>query len=200
MIGLLDAEARMHELVGEIAVVGQQQQPLAILIESADGIDAFMDVRHKVHRSRPTGGIVVGAEVAARLVDKPVDQALDFQRLAIDLDLLLLGVNLGAQLADNTAIDGNTATEDQLLAVPPRADAGVGQILVEAFHSGLIVADRTRVQQGFLLPALERSPNTAYHDRVDSRPEAGMSTSASIVLSPELVAKRDRLLEILRGF
>ena len=102
-IGLLDAEARMHEPIGQVAVVGQQQQALAVLVEPADGVDALADVRHQIDGPRPAAGIVVGAEVAARLVDQPVDELLAVQRLAIHAHGIA-GFDLRAQLADDAAI------------------------------------------------------------------------------------------------
>ena len=82
----------MHQVAGQVAVVGHQQQPLAVLVEPADGVDALLDVRHQVDRARAAGRVVVGAEVAARLVDQPVDERLrSGMRLAIDGDLLAPG-------------------------------------------------------------------------------------------------------------
>jgi hypothetical protein len=139
--------------LGQVAVVGQQEQALTVLVETADGVDTLMNVRHQVHGPRPAGGVVVGAQVAARLVDDPIDGPLNLQRLAIDLDLLVLGIDLGAELADDVAVHGDAAAENQLLAVPPRTDASVGQVFVEAFHNGVIVAKGR--------PGVNAGPNTA---------------------------------------
>ena len=84
-------------MIGEIAVVGQQQQALAVLVESADGVDALADMRHQIDGERPAGRIVIGAQIAARLVDEPVDELFDVQRLAIDADGFA-GFDLGAEL------------------------------------------------------------------------------------------------------
>ena len=65
----------------------------------------------------------------------PMAQHTARQGLAVHGDLLR-GVHLGAQLAHRPAIDHHPAGRDQPLAVPPRADAGVGQKFVEAFHGG----------------------------------------------------------------
>ena len=88
VVGLLDAEARVHQLLGQVAVVGQQQQALAVLVEPADGVDALIDVRDQVEGQRPAGGVVVGAEVAARLVDRPVDVLLGPDGMVVDGDLV----------------------------------------------------------------------------------------------------------------
>ena len=53
---------------------------------------------------------------------------------------VLRRLNLRSQLADDFASDADTAGGDQLIAMPPRADAGMGQDFVEAFHAA-IVAD-----------------------------------------------------------
>ena len=72
-IGLSDAETRMHEPIGQIAVVGEQQQSFAVLVEPAHGVDPLGDLGHQVDGARPAGGVAVGAQVAARFVDEPID-------------------------------------------------------------------------------------------------------------------------------
>ncbi len=134
LIRFLDAEARMHETVGQVAIVGQQQQTLTVFVEPAHGVDALADVRHQIDGARPAGRIEVGAEVAARLIDQPVDELLAVQRLAIDAHRIV-GFDLRAQLADNQAIHADAATDNQLFAVPPRANASMSQEFVETFHN-----------------------------------------------------------------
>ena len=75
--------------MGQVAVVGQEQQAFALLIEPAHGVNALIDVRHQIDGPRPAGGIVIGAQVAGRLVDKPVDGAFAVYLLAVDPDLLV---------------------------------------------------------------------------------------------------------------
>ena len=60
-IRFLDAEAGMHQAMGEVAVIGQEQQSFAGFIQAADGVDALADVRHEIDRQWPAGRIVVGA-------------------------------------------------------------------------------------------------------------------------------------------
>ena len=62
---------------------------------------------------------MIRAEIAARFVDEPVDRPLDVQRLAIHGDGLLARLDLGAELAHDLAIDGDTAAHDEFFAVTP---------------------------------------------------------------------------------
>jgi len=51
-----DAVAGMSELCRQIAVVGQQQQPLGFEVEAADRVDIFPDAAEQVdHRRAPLG-------------------------------------------------------------------------------------------------------------------------------------------------
>ena len=52
------------------------------------------------------------------------------------LDALAVGIDLGAEFAHLLAVHGDAAGGDQLLDVAARADAGVRQQFVEAFHDG----------------------------------------------------------------
>src|SRR6516164_5305043 len=88
-VGFLDTKARMHELVGQLAVVGQEEQPFAGLIQTANGVDALVDLRDELNRPRPSGGVAVRAEVAPRFVDQPVNMTLRADRLTINTNALL---------------------------------------------------------------------------------------------------------------
>src|SRR5262249_14909892 len=56
LIRLRHAEPGVREAVGQVAIVGEQQQPLAGLVEPAHRVDALADLRHEVDGPRPAGG------------------------------------------------------------------------------------------------------------------------------------------------
>ena len=64
---LLDAEDGMGEPVGELAVVGEQQQPLGVGVEAADREDPGLG-RHQVDHGRPALRVVGRRHDAGRLV------------------------------------------------------------------------------------------------------------------------------------
>ena len=94
----------MHELESQVAVVGQEEQSLAGLIQPADRVDALRNMRHQVEYQGPMGGIAVGTEIATGLVDEPVHGPLAADGLAIDRDVLGGRIDLGAELADHAAV------------------------------------------------------------------------------------------------
>jgi hypothetical protein len=83
-IELLDAVAGVSQLVGEFAVVGQEHQPDAHLVEPADGVDALGDLGEDVEHPGTARGIVVGRDVPLGLEDREVDRLLDLDPLAVD--------------------------------------------------------------------------------------------------------------------
>jgi hypothetical protein len=126
--------------MGQVAVVGEQQEAFTRLIEAADGVDPLGDLRDQIDGPRPAGGIEVGTQVTAGLMDQPVNQALQSDRLAVYADALFARIDLRAELAHNPPIDGDTAGTDERFALPARANTGMGQEFVETFHESDYIA------------------------------------------------------------
>ena len=54
LVGALDAVPRMRELRGEVAVVGEQQQALGVVVEPADRVDVLAHAAQQIdHRAAP---------------------------------------------------------------------------------------------------------------------------------------------------
>ena len=117
-IRLVDAETRVHQPMGQVAVVGQQQHAFAVLIEPAHRVNALIDMGYQIDGPGPARRIEVGAQVAARLVDHPPDGLFAVNLLAVDEDLAGV-VNLGAQFAHHGTVDGHMAAGDEFVAMPP---------------------------------------------------------------------------------
>jgi hypothetical protein len=58
-VELFDAVARMCQPVGKVAVVGQDDEPGAVFVEAADGVDTLGSLRQEIHDTRTAGGIHV---------------------------------------------------------------------------------------------------------------------------------------------
>jgi hypothetical protein len=67
VILLLQLVPRVHNPVGNIAVVGKEQQPFGVPIESANGIDPFRDV-NQIHHRPPIALVFGGSDVPAWFV------------------------------------------------------------------------------------------------------------------------------------
>jgi hypothetical protein len=123
----------MGQLVGEVAVVGQEHETDAHLVEPADCVNALRDLRQEVEHPGTARGVVVGRDVALRLVDREIDRTLDLDFLTVDGHGGPGRVDLRAQFADHFAASGHPSLEDQVLASPARADSGMSQDLLEPF-------------------------------------------------------------------
>ena len=110
---------------------------------------------------------MVGAEVAARLVDQPVDGPL--VRAAAVPSTQTACVSGIDRVPSSRTTWPSTLTRprsDQLLAMPPRADAGMGQEFVETFHIGSIVGQNVPIPRKRLScePAGRAAPLSSVRD------------------------------------
>jgi hypothetical protein len=134
-IDFLDAELGVRQTIGQLAVIGQEHQPNAHLVEPADRIHALGDLRQQVDDARLSGRVVVGRDVTLRLVDRDVDRFLAMDHLPVEGNLRLARINLGPQLSNDRSVDGNAALENQFLTSPARADACVREDLLKALQT-----------------------------------------------------------------
>ena len=79
---------------------------------------------------------MIGAEIAARLVQQPINESLGADGMIVDADVVRSRVDLRAKFADDLAVDAHAPGGDQVVAMPPRSDSRMGQEFVEAFHKG----------------------------------------------------------------
>ena len=130
----LQPEARMHQLVGELARAGEQQQAFGVQVEPADRLPlALLQLGQLAEHRGAVLRVVVRDDLADRLVvrDHARRRRRDAHadRLAVDLDLV---AELDA-LADvgGLVVDRDPPFHDQLFHLQPRAQAGLRQHLVQ---------------------------------------------------------------------
>ena len=120
-----DAVAGMRETGRQVAVVGQEQQTLGVVIQAPDRIHVFFDPTDQVDDCRTTLRIRPRRHVAARLVQQQV--AMVFRQpdpASVDADVVARRVGLRAQLADGAAVHGDAAFEHEPLGGAARGNAG----------------------------------------------------------------------------
>jgi len=131
-----------QDLVDDVAVAGEQDQSLGVLVESPDREDALrvVDEVHDVAGH----GLVGGAGDAHRLVQRDVDRLLRGRRGGEDARLDQLAVHaylvafqrLGAG-AHDFAVDGDATGDQPFVRFAARAQAGFADVLVDAHGSDL---------------------------------------------------------------
>jgi len=137
LVLLLDPKAGVHDTMGDLAIVCQQQQPLGLAIEPSDWHDALVD-RHEVHDGVAAALVGGGRDVATRLVEQNVASSNCRDQLTVDLDLLCVGVNLAAEFGDDLAINADTPFEDQFFGAPTGGYTGRSQHSLQSFHVAVL--------------------------------------------------------------
>jgi hypothetical protein len=109
---------------GQRAVIGEQQQPLGVEIQPADGDDARHIVRQRVEHGRASLGIAMRGYAAFRLVVTPQPHALGSgQTRAVHGDFVARRHVHGCA-GELLAVERDAALRDQALGVAARTDAG----------------------------------------------------------------------------
>ena len=130
----LQAEARVHQLVGQFAGTCQEQQSFGVQVQPSDRLPFALKqlgqapedgrtVLRVIVRHHFAGGLVVGDDAGRRWINLYADG------FAVDLD----GVAKLDALTDmrRLGIDGNPPFQNQLLHLQTRTQAGLGQHLVQ---------------------------------------------------------------------
>src|SRR5688572_33280352 len=115
-VGLGDAVLRVLEAVRELAVVGEDQEPLGVGIEAADMEQALVPVADEVTDVEPAELVVHRRDDTQRLVEGEVDPALvELDPDSVDVHGLVRPYP-DTELSDDMAVDLDAAGGDQVLA------------------------------------------------------------------------------------
>ncbi len=136
-IKLGDTISRMRHAIGQLAVVGDEQQAFRLFVEPADRENPFAKLWEQVDDSRTPRRIMVRADHSARLVEREVDLALQLDLLAIEFNLLRIRIGPECDIGDDLAIDRDSAGRDVLFALPPSVDSRRRENLREPLRSEL---------------------------------------------------------------
>src|SRR5260370_10354868 len=127
----------------QTAVIGQQQQAFAQIVEPADRIDSLADMLDQVHHRRPAFGIGNGCDMSFGLVEQEVNIALPAaEQLAVHFDVIVLWISLAAQFGNYPPVHSDAALCDQLLSFPSRGNARGSDDFLQSLagHSSTSVA------------------------------------------------------------
>jgi hypothetical protein len=112
-ICLGDVVGGRGQAMRELAVVGQQQQSFAVIIQAAHRKHAFADPAHQVHHGLPTLRVGNRGHAFLGLVERDIGQVFGrVQRASVDLDVIIVYIGLGTQLGDGLPVHRNAAFDD----------------------------------------------------------------------------------------
>ncbi len=135
-VGFAYAIARVGQDVGQIAVVGHDQQAVSVFVEAAHREYPLAYASHQVEHGFAAKRIVGGTHATCGLVEQIVDEFLARQGLAVDCNGRDLRVDLQAHLDDCFAVDADSAFGDDLFAFAAGGDPGAGENFLQSLkHS-----------------------------------------------------------------
>ena len=120
----------MHEAVGQVAVVGQEQQALGHVVEPPD-VCQPRRVIHQIEDGFSAARVGPGRHDARGFVQHDPDGRSGSDNLfAVDANLVAFRVDALTDLGD-AAVDGDTTSRNEILGVAPRRNTGPGKRTLE---------------------------------------------------------------------
>jgi len=108
----------MEQPVRQRTVVGQEQDALDVDVEAADGKEARSS-GNQIGDDGPPLGILARTDVAGRLVEQQILPRLGRPHaLAVEPHVIDIGIGQRPRLADDDAVDGDAALEDEAVSSP----------------------------------------------------------------------------------
>ena len=115
----------LHQKIGKLAVIGEQEQTLAGIVKAAHGIDARADAVKQVHDRGAVFRIVQCGDVAFGLVHQQIDMPFRaVEKLAVHADVIDIGIGFAAQLGDDLSIYRDESSANNLLGLAARSNSG----------------------------------------------------------------------------
>ena len=146
-VSLLNMRSRASQFVGQLAVIGHQQQAFAQVVEPSHRVEPLRHLGEELHHRGAALGVARRSHKAPGLVENEVAVPLRFaDQLAVHADVVAPQVSLGAQRRHHLAVHLDAAFGDQLLGVTATRDPGLRQNLLQPFQLGR----RTLVSAGFI--------------------------------------------------
>ncbi len=166
---LLQFIARMGDAKGDVTIIGEQQKPRGLPVESSYGNDPLGDI-HQVHYGPSATLVARGGDVSGWFVQQDVASLFRSYRFTIHGDPLALGIDLRPQFADDMAVDRDSPGKDHFLRLPAGCHTMRGQDSLKPFHCVLLTK---------MSGPLPRSPVCAMGIRRGTSGRTGYSSGSS---------------------
>jgi len=115
----------MNQRVGELAIIRQDQQALAVTIQPAHGEQALFRIGYKIPEGPAFAGILTGAQNIPGFIEKQVFQSLGLDRTTVKKNLVVRGIDAKPLRRMRMAIDLDPTLGDELFTSPPGPHAAL---------------------------------------------------------------------------
>jgi hypothetical protein len=126
----------VHQLLGEVAIVGEDEQPFRIAVEAPDVVERAERFGQQGVNGFAAEFVFAGADVSAGFVEDDDHGLARGDAFAIDADVIGLG-DAGSHVDTRRAVDFDAASLDELVTLAARPDGAGSEVFVEAatfFH------------------------------------------------------------------
>lgn len=123
----------MHHPVGDITVIGKEQQSFGVAIEASDRVDPLGDM-HQIHHRSSIAFVFGGGDVPTRLVEDQIARSLNANEISVDSDHRLAGVGARTEFGDDNPVNGNPTGKDHGFGGAARSHAARGENALQTFH------------------------------------------------------------------
>jgi hypothetical protein len=161
LIGLGDVRGGLGELLHECAVVGQQQQPFAQVVEPSDGEHPCFNALEQVENDWPALRVRNGGDVSLRLVEHDINVAFgSAQQLPVQSNFIAARVGLRSKCADLFSVNADPPGRNQLFSLAPRGHAGRRQNLLQSLLCHKLQSYSVRLLERARAPQASASDST----------------------------------------
>lgn len=116
-VGLVDLMPGMSQLMGQITVVGQEQKPLGIVVETPDGKKAPRDPGDQIKDGRTALGIPPGGNAARGFVEQQADCRFRWrQNPTVNFNSIYFGIGLVTETS-RSPVDADPARGNQVFSL-----------------------------------------------------------------------------------
>lgn len=124
LVGLGDVEFRVHDALGELCIVGEDEEARGVEIEPADGDDEGLDVLQEVVDGGPAFRIFIRGDEAGGFVEQDINALLAHEGLAVEANFVALHVDPMVGVFNDAAVDVDAAVVDPRASFGAAAEAG----------------------------------------------------------------------------
>lgn len=132
-IALGDVEVGVHDALGKLSIVGEEEQPAGIEVEASDRDDEGANIAEEIVDGGTILRVLVGGEVTFGLVEDEVDVLFTDERLGVEQDLVAVHIDPVIGVQNHLAVDGDPAGADPATGFGAGAEAGLRQYSFERF-------------------------------------------------------------------
>ncbi|MBA7618967.1 hypothetical protein ES703_26299 [subsurface metagenome] len=118
--------------MSQFSIIRQEQKALTVIIQPSHMKHPFFQRRQQLFNRGPLEGILECDQISGRLVEHQIGHPFSsLHGISLDINLVLLIVDLGAQCLDHPAVDLDLPLSDQFIHFSPGGHSRLREELIQ---------------------------------------------------------------------